>query len=125
MTRTISLAAVLLLTACGGSSGGGTTGSASLSTTGDAAAQTATIGMNDKLQFDPNTLQAKVGTVAFDVKNLGRVPHNLHFDDAALGRTGTISGGESETLKVTFAKAGTFTFVCTFHSGMDGKVIVS
>jgi plastocyanin len=24
-----------------------------------------------------------------------------------------------------FTKAGTYTFRCTFHSGMDGKVVVS
>ncbi len=122
----LALSAVLLASGCGGSSGDGasTPGSAA-STTGDASAQEATVGMNDKLEFDPSTVQAKVGTVTLDVKNLGRVPHNLHFDDDTLGRTGTISGDADEKLTVTFPTAGTFTFVCTFHSGMDGKVIVS
>ena len=37
----------------------------------------------------------------------------------------TVDGGESEPLKVVFTKAGTYTFQCTFHSGMTGKVVVS
>lgn len=63
--------------------------------------------------------------MTFAVKNLGNVPHNLTFDDASLGKTGTVDGGASEQLKVVFPKAGTYPFVCTFHSGMDGKVVVS
>jgi plastocyanin len=130
VNRLVPLALLpLLLSACGasGSSGGTGAGGSSdtVTTTGEASAQTATVGMNDKLAFAPSTVSAKVGAVTLAVKNLGQVPHNLHFDDEALGKTGTVSGGESEDLRVTFDKAGTFTFVCTFHSGMDGKVVVS
>lgn len=121
----LTVSAMLLLTGCGGSSGGAGAAGSSVSTTGEASAQEATVGMSDKLAFDPATVQAKVGSVTLDVQNHGRVPHNLHFDEDSLGRTGTISGGADEKLTVTFSKAGTFTFVCTFHSGMDGKVIVS
>lgn len=131
MRRTVTALAAtsLLLAGCGGSSSPSTsaTGSGSSVVTTDGApdAQTATIGMNDKLKFAPSELAAKVGTVTFAVKNLGQVPHNLHFDDAGLGKTGTVDGGESEPLKVVFTKAGTYTFQCTFHSGMTGKVTVS
>ncbi len=103
-TALVLLCLVLAGSGCGGSSGtadgadgGGDAGDA-VTTTGEAGAQTATVGMNDKLAFVPTTVQAKVGTVALDVKNLGRVPHNLQFDDDALGRTGTIAGGEAEAL---------------------------
>lgn len=132
MRRTVTALAAtsLLLAGCGGSSSpsssGATGGSSSVVTTDGAPdAQTATIGMNDKLKFAPSELAAKVGTVTFAVKNLGQVPHNLHFDDDTLGKTGTVDGGESEPLKVVFTKAGTYTFQCTFHSGMTGKVVVS
>lgn len=127
MRRTLPALAVtgLLLTACGSGNSSGSTGGSSATTEGAADAQTATIGMNDKLAFAPKELAAKVGTVTLAVTNLGQIPHNLHFDDGALGKTGTVDGGESEPLKVVFAKAGTFTFRCTFHSGMTGKVVVS
>lgn len=116
----------VLLSGCGGSSEAGGEGSAAaVTTTGSADAQKATVGMTDELKFAPDTVNAKVGTVTLDVANQGQVPHNLVFDEEALGKTGTVSGKESEDLKVVFDKAGTFTFVCTFHSGMDGKVVVS
>jgi plastocyanin len=116
-----------LLAGCGGGSDGAATDGAadSVTTTGAPGAQTATIGMNDKLRFVPTTVEAKVGKVGLEVKNLGRVPHNLHFDEASLGKTRTIDGNAAETMSLTFAKAGTFTFECTFHSGMTGKVVVS
>jgi plastocyanin len=128
MRRTlILLTAATLLAGCG--SGKSSTpdagGSSVVTTDGAPDAQTATIGQNDKLKFSPSELAAKVGTVTFDVKNLGQIPHNLHFDDAALGKTDTIDGGEAKSLKVVFTKAGTYTFMCTFHSGMTGKVVVS
>ena len=122
MNRMAALAALpLLLVACGGGDKGGS----SVSTTGSPEAQTATVDMNDKLAFEPSTVNAKVGTVTLDVVNVGVVPHNLEFDDKALGKTSTVDGKKDEKLKVTFDKAGTFTFVCTFHPGMTGKVVVS
>lgn len=128
MNRLPVLLLTLVLAGCGGGdddAAPATGGTDAVTTTGAADAQTATVGMNDKLAFDPTTVQARVGTVTLDVENEGRVPHNLVFDDEALGKTGTVSGGDTEPLKVVFDKAGTFTFVCTFHSGMDGKVVVS
>jgi plastocyanin len=116
--------ALLLAVGCSGGSSSDEDGGA-VTTTGTADAQTATVDMNDKLQFVPTTVNAKVGSVTLDVVNVGMVPHNLHFDDDALGKTGTIDGKADEKLTVTFSQAGTFTFVCTFHPGMTGKVVVS
>lgn len=121
---TAAVAATVLLAGCGGS-GGSAKGSGSVTTTGAADAQTATVGMTDQLRFSPGTVLAKVGTVTLDVKNEGQVPHNLVFDNSKLGKTGTVDGTSDEPLKVTFPKAGTYTFVCTFHPGMTGKVVVS
>jgi plastocyanin len=114
----------MLAVGCGGASSKAKEG-ASVATTGEAAAQVATVDMTDSLVFTPDTVDAKVGTVTLTVNNLGVVPHNLVFDEQALGKTSTIDGKESAPLKVVFDKAGTFTFVCTFHSGMTGKVVVS
>lgn len=102
-----------------------TGGGGSASTQGAPGAQTVTVNMTDALEFTPATIAAKVGTVTVKVANTGAIPHNLHFDQGSLGKTGTVDGKSAEDLKVVFDKAGTFTFVCTFHSGMTGKVVVS
>lgn len=123
---TLLVALPLVLAGCGGGSDDAPAGgSDSVTTSGAADAQTATVDMNDKLLFAPTTVEAKIGTVTLDVKNVGKVPHNLVFDEEAIGKTGTIDGGASEPLKLVFDKTGTFTFQCTFHSGMTGKVVVS
>lgn len=57
--------------------------------------------------------------------NSGEVPHNLVFDDKALPAIGTVLGGQELAETYTFTKPGTYDFVCTFHSGMDGSVVVS
>ncbi len=125
MNRTLTAVAVAaLLAGCGGgSSKGKDTGS--VLAEGPPAAQTVTVGMHDTLTFAPSTVDAKVGSLTITVTNTGQVPHNLTFDDGALGRTKTVDGKQSVPLKVVFDKAGTFTFTCTFHSGMTGKVVVS
>jgi plastocyanin len=129
MKRTLIPAATLLLalTGCGGSDSPAVSGGTSdtVTTSGAAEAQTATIGMTDSLKFAPSTVDAKVGTVTLTVDNMGSTPHNLHFDDSALGKTPTIAGKESKPLEVTFSQPGTFTFLCTFHEGMTGRVVVS
>ncbi|MDX6265973.1 MAG: Cupredoxin-like domain [Frankiales bacterium] len=124
VTRAAALLAVpLLLVGCSGGGSGKDTGS--VTTTGAADAQTATVDMGADLKFRPSTVLARVGTVTLTANNTGQVPHDLVFDDKALGKTGTVDGKTSEPLKVTFSKAGTYTFTCTFHSGMAGKVVVS
>lgn len=91
---------------------------------GPATAQTVALDMNDDLQFVPNVVKAVPGTLTIALDNVGRIPHNLVFKDE-LGGTETIGGGEKASLKVTLGKAGTYRFVCTFHSGMDGQVVVA
>lgn len=123
MNRLAPLALVPLLVVGCTSTKAKSTGS--LSTTGDAGAQVVTVDLTSALSFVPNTVTAKIGTVTFTVSNTGQVPHNMEFGDKALGKTATVNGKTSTTLKVVFDKAGTFTFQCTFHPGMTGKVVVS
>ncbi|MCW2777184.1 MAG: blue (type 1) copper domain protein [Frankiales bacterium] len=117
---------VLALTACGGGSdtakGGG--GGGSVAAQGAPSAQTATVVGNAKLQFAPKTVTAAVGTVALTLKVEGGVPHNLVFDDTSVGK-GLDTTDSSATGTFVFPKAGTYQFVCTIHSGMEGKVVVS
>lgn len=123
------LAALLLLPAvvlagCGG--GGGTTASTAGAVTagGPTDAQTATVVGNTQLKFAPETIRAKVGSLALTMTIQGGVPHNLVFDQAGLGTPiPTIPSGSS-TQTYTFAKPGTYGFVCTIHSGMVGQVVV-
>ena len=122
------LAALLLLPAVvlAGCGGGGTTASTAdaVTATGPPDAQTATVVGNTRLKFVPETVQAKVGALALTMTIQGGVPHNLVFDQAGLGTPiPTIPSGSS-TQTYTFTKPGTYSFVCTIHSGMIGQVIV-
>jgi plastocyanin len=115
-----------LLTACGGGDDSSSfTSTGTVDAQGPAQQQTAAITMTDDLTFVPNVVRAKVGSLALTAKNVGRVPHNLVFKDSSKGRLSTVKGHATGTLTVAFAKAGTYRFTCTFHSGMDGEVVVS
>ena len=122
-----ALGVLLLLTGCSGGSAGSSdvkvTGT--VTATGPANQQTASLDMTDDLTFDPNVVDAKVGNLTLAVQNAGTVPHNLVFDNASLGKTDTVRGHATATLSVRLSKAGTYRFTCTFHSGMNGKVVVT
>jgi plastocyanin len=128
MTRTLAaVTALLLLTGCGSSGKAGTSGfkvTGTVTASGAPGAHKARLDMTDGLQFSPNVVQAKVGSLELTVENAGSIPHNLVFDDAGLGKTDTVKGHSTATLTVPLTKAGTFRFTCTFHSGMDGKIVV-
>lgn len=120
---------LLAATACAG--GGGSGGTSTVKANGTVAAvggptaQTAEVDGQDVLKFKPNVVTAKIGALTLTMKNAGQVPHNLEFDDGSLGKLGLVAGGQSKALKLTFTKAGTYTFQCTIHPGMTGKVVVS
>ncbi|MEO6205013.1 MAG: plastocyanin/azurin family copper-binding protein [Mycobacteriales bacterium] len=129
MKRTVL--AVLLLTlplaACSGSSAGSaadSTAAPAAAASGAPAAQTFLLRGNDQDVFEPQRFAAKVGTLELTLQN-GGVPHNVTFDDASLTGIPTISGAERKSTTLTFTKPGTYTFVCTIHSGMDGAIVVS
>jgi plastocyanin len=70
------------------------------------------------IQFSPATLEVKKGDVV-EWKNDDLVPHTAtssSFD------SGSLASGES--WRHTFAEAGTFPYVCTFHPNMKGVVVV-
>ncbi len=68
------------------------------------------------------------GTVVFDVRNDGKLPHDFSFGSKG-GGTPLLSAGQSATLTVTFAKPGKYTFICTveghLESGMIGQLTVT
>lgn len=68
---------------------------------------------------------AKPGAVVFTVKNTGHLAHDFKI---AGKKTALIQPGKSATLKVTFAKAGKYAYLCTVAghaaAGMKGRFTV-
>lgn len=118
------LAGALALTACGGGGGNDRAATTVVQATGPADRQTATVVSNDELRYDPGIVEAQVGTLVLTHRNGGRIPHNLVFDDRSLGAIDTVREGQEKSITLTFTEPGTYDFVCTFHSGQTGKVVV-
>jgi plastocyanin len=95
----------LLVPACGGSSGGGT-------------AEPGHVNVVDNA-FKPSTIEVSIGdTVTWDFK--GGSQHNVTADTFK-----SVTLGKGKTFTHTFNSAGTFSYTCTLHTGMTGKVKVS
>lgn len=73
------------------------------------------------LKFDPAATSAKVGDV-IQWTNTGNVAHNVTFTDPTL-TSGTLNQGD--TWQVKFSVAGTYSYHCTFHPGMNGQITVT
>lgn len=75
----------------------------------------------------PERLEVAVGTVTFDVRNVGQTEHNFAIEGE--GGTEMIPPGESATLTVHDLEAGDYTYVCevTGHAdgGMTGTLVVA
>ena len=114
VTRTLSLclaAAAIGLAACGGSDDEPAATSAAKSSGGTAVA----VADNS---FSPATIEVAVGdTVTFE--NEGQIPHTVTGDDFDSG-----SMDPGGTFTFTASEAGSFSYVCTFHPGMQGKIEV-
>ena len=121
------LGAALALAACGGSAdnttgggGGGCNASAGSAT----AAQTVKLvpDPNTIGAFDPKTVSVKVGqAVEWDWQD----PSNSHTVTADNGSFDSGLCSQGTKFAFTFTTAGTFTYKCTIHAGMQGTVTVS
>lgn len=130
------LACVALgLSACGGDdteepAGGSTQVNPSQDSQGDVANTTQqaapeggepAVGMKD-LEFVPDEITAKVGqTVRFT--NNEPVPHNVVSQDGPQ-QFESDTFGEGGTYELELTEAGTISYVCTLHPGMDGTITV-
>jgi plastocyanin len=113
-----------LLAGCGGESDSTPAAGTGMGTAeGPAQAQTFTIHGTDADAFSPSTVQAKVGRLTLALQT-GGVPHDLSFEDKGLPGIPVVSSGETRTTALTFDRPGTFTFMCTLHPGMTGKLVV-
>jgi uncharacterized cupredoxin-like copper-binding protein len=65
------------------------------------------------------------GTVTFKIKNTGHLKHDFKINGK---KSKLLNPGASTTLKVSFGKAGKFSYVCTVaghaQAGMKGKLTV-
>lgn len=88
-----------------------------------------TIGDN---YFRPEPLRIKAGTkYRVDLMNEGLATHDVWFagndNQSSTGddvRSKPISGGGAATVKIKYDDPGTYYFVCTFHAGQGGTLIV-
>jgi plastocyanin len=82
--------------------------------------------------FDPETLRVDAGQkYRLDIQNLGFNVHDVWMagndnktDTGDDIRTDPLSPGDRATEKMQFDNPGTYYFVCTFHGGQGGTVIV-
>ena len=132
-----SVALVCLLGACGGGGGSGNPVAPPGNTTpppspptGSSAASSASISMNsdvDSYGYGTNSFQPpevtvkKGGTVTWN--NSTGVTHNVTFAPVA-GAPANVSDNSNGTNARVFEAVGVYTFQCTNHSGMTGKVTV-
>ena len=102
----------------GGGGGGAGIGKAAASGLGTPASKVAATA---NLAFSPTTTTVKTGGVV-EWSNTGGVPHNVTFDSYQAITSTTLQQGD--TWEIQFTVAGTYSYHCTFHPGMDGTITV-
>jgi plastocyanin len=103
------------------SSSGSSSSSSSSSSGGGGAASSSAKDTIKNFAFDPDPVTVKAGgTITWT--NEDSAAHNVVFDDKSVKSIKNLDQGQSG--KVTFDKAGTYSYVCTYHSGMKGSVTV-
>jgi plastocyanin len=129
------LALVLIATGCGGSSGSGAAAPAQPAAGAPALAAPAPatkpaeaassakpieIDVKDNL-FEPVAIHAKVGQkITWNLR--GKVSHTVTATEGAKFDSGALSPGAS--FSYTTKKAGTISYLCSFHQGMTGQIVV-
>ena len=101
----------------------GTVGAGSNAASSNAASSSSQhdVQATDAETFTPESLTVSVGdTVRW--KNVGTKPHTITFSSQALTGSDLFLAGQD--YKVTFDQVGTFDYVCDFHGGMTGTIIV-
>ena len=85
-----------------------------------------TAGKPSEFRFTLSLKSVKHGTVTFAVTGAGALPHNFKINGKS---TKLLSGGQSQNLTVTFAKAGKYPYLCTVTghaaAGMKGTLTVT
>lgn len=74
----------------------------------------------NKFRFNPKTVTVKVGTRVI-WKNVSAAPHTVTSSKGGHFNKQLPTG---KSVSITFKKAGTYTYLCTIHPYMHGKIIV-
>jgi plastocyanin len=131
------LALVLIATGCGGSSGSDSAPGAAVPVHGAAPALAAPapaikpaqaassvkpieVDVKDNL-FAPATIHAKVGQkITWNMR--GQIAHTVTATEGATFDSGALAPGAS--FSYTTKQAGTISYLCSFHQGMTGQIVV-
>jgi plastocyanin len=117
----ISLAIVVLVSACGGSNGDDSTPSAQQpSKTASSAPGGDAVTIKD-FKFGPATLTVKQGAKV-TITNSDTTTHTATADAGAFD-TGDLDPGSSKT--ITLSKAGRYAYHCQIHTFMKATIVVS
>ena len=101
--------------------GAGITKTGTASITVAAAGGTASVTATPSETFDPSTVTiTHGGTVTWVFQSL---THNVTFDNVS-GHPQDIGDTANQSVDRQFPTAGTFTYHCTIHPGMNGTVVV-
>jgi plastocyanin len=114
LLSTAAVAAVLA-TGCGG--GGPSPGA--VPSAGGSSGTPSAITISD-FKFSPGTLRVQDGA-RIKVANDDSAPHTVTADDGDSFDTGTVDPGASTT--ITAPAAGTYSYHCTIHPFMKGKLV--
>ncbi len=109
---------VLLLTASALAACGGSSNSAASAPTVPVANLGATVSLKN-ISFNPGTVTINAGQAVAWAFHDGSIPHDVSGPGFA---SATESSG---TYVHTFSQPGTYKYVCTIHSGMNGTVVVN
>lgn len=117
---------LLLLAGCGGGeeddapSPPAAASPAATSEPSEASSQPTTVDIED-FDFKPKDITVSAGDEVTWV-NADASNHNVVFDDDA--QEGIPNLREDQEDSVTFKSAGSFAYVCSYHPGMEGTVVV-
>ncbi len=111
---------VSVMNSCTKSSMSDVTGGTDTQTTGNSAPGTNEVWMKDK-EFAPSSITVTAGTTITWI-NKDPVMHDV-TSDSDLFSSGSMQANASFSFK--FTTAGTYTYHCTIHPTMTGKVIVN
>ncbi|HEV7459754.1 MAG TPA: cupredoxin family copper-binding protein [Solirubrobacteraceae bacterium] len=128
MLAPVLAAAALAAAGCGSSSkssdNGGVVSPPATTSSGAAAGGAAVPAAKvliSNFKYVPPAITVKAGG-AVTWTNADSAPHTATAKAGSAFDTGTLNQGQSK--KVTFSKAGTFQYTCTFHPFMSGTVVV-
>ena len=122
MRSRLMILPIAVLLACGGGSDTTGPGTGGLCSGVDCAAVPTNAVSMHNLDFFPSVVSVASGTTV-TWTNTDAVAHNVTFDAGAVPASGTVDAGAKRALTMPTA-AGTYAYKCTFHSNMNGSVVV-